>query len=656
MRDFLKLILLLFIFVDQKAFALDTLSEIEDSRDVHASALFDAFISPNLNIRKRAALACGRIQKVECINPLESLLNDSDLTVLGETIFALGQYGWSPAFTQGRENEIAQQLSSFLTHKNKLIKIRTIEALGKIGLLNTPHILEKTLHDTDSQILNETLLALYRYRLVLRLRGQSTIPDLSTTLIDRIIQLSKQKETETYVAFWLSKVKDLRAFDTLKTLGLSKNPITRLYVLSALSKYPEKSNELSFLIKENLTHKLSQIRIAALQSALSLQLFDDIPDLKDDPSISVRSLYAQSIALNTASIDEKEKILVELYENNALSVKTEALKVLAQLKPENTSSLISENLESNNWLLRNAATQASVYLSTLEQNRILKKSLEDIDVRVRTTALELFAVQNNPEAFLAIQKALSSDELSERGTAVSLLANSTEANREKLAWDCYQLSSGEKWIELREELARLLSTINSNESTDLLIKMTNDPSLSVFNIVVQALRDRQIQDSFTAPIEIMSRSPYLDLKFKKNPFIFLRTRKGDITIELYAKEAPIHTANLYGYVKDKKYDGLPIHRVVYNFVVQGGDPDKTGWGSAGYSLRAEINKKRFLYGTLGMPRSTGFDTGGIQFFITHIPTPHLDGQYTVFGKIVKGMDIVNSLEVGDLIEKAWVND
>jgi len=125
-------------------------------------------------------------------------------------------------------------------------------------------------------------------------------------------------------------------------------------------------------------------------------------------------------------------------------------------------------------------------------------------------------------------------------------------------------------------------------------------------------------------------------------------------LELFPKEAPIHVANMVGFTQGGHYDGLPIHRVVSNFVVQGGDPDKTGWGSAGYSLRAEINRSLFERGTLGMPRSTGFDTGGVQFFINHIPTPNLDGQYTVFGKVKEGMEVVDQFEVGDLIVRAWV--
>ena len=95
------------------------------------------------------------------------------------------------------------------------------------------------------------------------------------------------------------------------------------------------------------------------------------------------------------------------------------------------------------------------------------------------------------------------------------------------------------------------------------------------------------------------------------------------------------------------------HRVVSDFVIQGGDPRGDGWGGPGYALRDEINTVRFDRGAVGMPKS-GRDTGGCQIFVTHVPTPHLDGNYTVFGKVISGMDVVDRIEVGDAILSARI--
>jgi cyclophilin family peptidyl-prolyl cis-trans isomerase len=98
---------------------------------------------------------------------------------------------------------------------------------------------------------------------------------------------------------------------------------------------------------------------------------------------------------------------------------------------------------------------------------------------------------------------------------------------------------------------------------------------------------------------------------------------------------------------------VSFHRVVPNFVVQGGDPRGDGNGGPGYQIRCEINARRYGRGSLGMALS-GKDSGGSQFFITHTPQPHLDGGYTVFGEVVEGMDVVDRVLQGDLILEARV--
>jgi cyclophilin family peptidyl-prolyl cis-trans isomerase len=96
------------------------------------------------------------------------------------------------------------------------------------------------------------------------------------------------------------------------------------------------------------------------------------------------------------------------------------------------------------------------------------------------------------------------------------------------------------------------------------------------------------------------------------------------------------------------YRGLSFHRVVSNFVIQGGDPHGDGWGGPGYTIRSEFSPLSFDEGELGMA-SAGKDTEGSQFFVTQSPQPHLDGRYTIFGKVVSGMDVVNRIQIDDRI-------
>ncbi|HKP87567.1 MAG TPA: peptidylprolyl isomerase [Blastocatellia bacterium] len=139
----------------------------------------------------------------------------------------------------------------------------------------------------------------------------------------------------------------------------------------------------------------------------------------------------------------------------------------------------------------------------------------------------------------------------------------------------------------------------------------------------------------------------------KNPVAVIRTKKGDVRIELYAADAPMTVDNFMQLARSGFYNGLTFMRVVPNFVIQSGDPRGDQNGGPGYQIRDEINLRRYETGTVGMALS-GKDTGGSQFFITHSPQPHLDGGYTVFGQVIEGMDVVNRIARGDRIERVEI--
>ncbi len=133
--------------------------------------------------------------------------------------------------------------------------------------------------------------------------------------------------------------------------------------------------------------------------------------------------------------------------------------------------------------------------------------------------------------------------------------------------------------------------------------------------------------------------------------LLLHTAKGDIELTLWNDEAPRTSGNLWSLAKRGFFNGLTFHRVVPDFVAQGGDPRGDGNGGPGYMIRCEVGHRPYVRGTLGMALS-GKDTGGSQFFITHTATPHLDGRYTAFGQVTKGMEVVDALMEGDVITQA----
>ena len=136
------------------------------------------------------------------------------------------------------------------------------------------------------------------------------------------------------------------------------------------------------------------------------------------------------------------------------------------------------------------------------------------------------------------------------------------------------------------------------------------------------------------------------------------TNRGTFTIELFPKDAPNTVATFLELAKKKFYDGIKFHRVEPGFVVQAGDPQTKdpaadpasyGTGDPGFKLKAEFNDRKHLTGTVAMARAEDPDSAGSQFYITLAPQPSLDGQYTVFGQVVSGMDVVNAIKVGDTI-------
>ena len=137
----------------------------------------------------------------------------------------------------------------------------------------------------------------------------------------------------------------------------------------------------------------------------------------------------------------------------------------------------------------------------------------------------------------------------------------------------------------------------------------------------------------------------------------IETDRGTIELELFEKDAPGTVANFEKLAKKGYYDGLTFHRVIADFMIQGGCPKGTGTGGPGYNIKCETvgNPRKHGKGALSMAHA-GKDTGGSQFFITHRPTPHLDGVHTVFGQVTAGQEVVNAIRVGDRMKKVTISD
>ena len=142
----------------------------------------------------------------------------------------------------------------------------------------------------------------------------------------------------------------------------------------------------------------------------------------------------------------------------------------------------------------------------------------------------------------------------------------------------------------------------------------------------------------------------------KQTAVITLDKGGEIRLEFHPEDAPKTVENFVTLAKKGFYNGLNFHRVVPDFVVQGGCPKGNGTGGPGYTVKAEFNKQKHLRGAVAMARSQDPDSAGSQFYICYGPTPHLDGQYTVFGQVVSGMEHVDRITQGDRMTSVAITE
>ncbi len=296
----------------------------------------------------------------------------------------------------------------------------------------------------------------------------------------------------------------------------------------------------------------------------------------------------------------------------------------------------------------------------------LRRWRDDPDGRVRAAgAGALAALADSPAVRVAVRAdlrgALRDSDVGVRTAALGALAPGATQDDLTAALDSYALSSGDRDNDARLAFWALADSALAHVSTGLSPSLSGrldalprpaDPLERI--AAAHIARFTAWRDSSAAPRALewyLQRAR--EVRTRPRPVAVIETERGVIELELFAVDAPLTVHNFVTLAQRHYFDGQRFHRVVPNFVVQGGDPRGDGNGGPGYAIRDEMNRRRYLRGTLGMALS-GPNTGGSQFFVAHSPQPHLDGGYTVFGQLLDGGDVLDRIVQGDRIVRVTV--
>jgi cyclophilin family peptidyl-prolyl cis-trans isomerase len=314
------------------------------------------------------------------------------------------------------------------------------------------------------------------------------------------------------------------------------------------------------------------------------------------------------------------------------------------------------------WRVRAKAAEGLGAVGQVEAFEVLETLINDSDYRVRYPALGGMAEYKDKDLQPYLKSGVADEDFAMVAVACeivsarkdsSLLTDIVEAYRKNLneRENDFKLS----WLEAAKALVDSGSVAKEDGRVSALLELgLADPDRLIRKKAIELGQSlgKDFSNRLGAFLPVIQEDSVLDyvhLLQEYHVFVTLATDQGDVTIELLGEQAPRTAANFWRLCAKGYFSGRAFHRVVPNFVVQDGCNRGDGWGGPGYTMRCEYNDLTYERGTVGMALS-GKDTGGSQFFICHAPQPHLDGRYTIFGRVTAGMEVVDEIQVGDGFE------
>ncbi len=626
------------------------LYEYQDKQQLDSLLSYTSHFDPTY--RYMVANGLASFQSKEGLDSLYKLLYDPVMKVRTAAAYAIGQI---------REPSSAKELLSAFKSKDTLdvnskYNASILEAIGKLGNKNLLPALAtvSTYRITDSLLLTGQSRAIYYYGL----RGIT-----SSEGTDRMVQYLTEDErypdgVRLIAANYLYRAGDLDLenykFRLLEQFESDNDPYIRSVLAIALGK--TKDNEILHALQRNYNnesdYRVKTNIIRALSNFPYISVIESILEKLKDENLHIANTAADYLISNGNSNDAaiyKNYIAEDFHYSVKAKIYGAILNHLPVYYTNTRNKLkatIKDNIDTSSDPYEIAAYVASLGYDPFSYSEIIELTSESKHAVVRSTGASAISnILTSPNFVLAFRRGQRRVKLE----ILELIKLQIEKGDVGVCAIYGDLLS-DKDLDLKPLI----------EDTDYISSAMDELKLpkeiETYNSLGRAfahLTDSQFSDKtpdWNHPIDWSIFTAYGD-----SIQVALKTNKGVIRMRMYAQETPGSIANFIALANDDFYDDKTIHRVVPSFVIQGGCPRGDGYGALEYSIRSELPQLYFDgEGYLGMA-SAGLHTEGTQWFITHSPAMHLDGKFTIFGKVISGMDIVHNIEVGDKIEDVIIS-
>jgi cyclophilin family peptidyl-prolyl cis-trans isomerase/HEAT repeat protein len=621
---------------------LKRIAALEDAR-ADASVVAAFLADDDAAVRARAALALGRLQDSTAVPALGKLVGDPSDDVRVSAAFALGQ-----TFTVSS----AAHLLTFASDKSDEVQAAAVEALGKTKSREAVRPLIRMLDSRRTGLASRAALSL-------AFLGDSTaLPALWKAAG------SRDEEMRWHVAYALENIPHAKSLKVLAKLAKDKSWLVRSYAARALGKTPSDGSAavLGTLSSDADWH----VRVNAARSLGAFPASTGVPHLVsmlDDRSFQVKAAACASLGKLASS--DAASFITRLTFDSSATVRAEAVRALVLSNKQTVQALMDQLLRQDVWFVRGSFYEALGEAKVDGALELLQAVFQtETDARARASAVVGLGKLKSRDALSILQAAVTDPDIVVAACACEALGEVGEPRALGTLLAAYEAWKDNPEPDVKVAVIEALTNLKAAGALETYREALYDGDLRVRKAAHEAFKElwgRRLADSlwalsrlaFKPPMEVPDDYDVATSSYSGR--VSVATEKGEIVIQLLGGEAPNTVRNFVKLVERGYYDGLTFHRVVPNFVIQDGCPRGDGWGGPGYSIRCEINRVPYSAGAVGMALS-GKDTGGSQFFITHSPQPHLDGRYTVFGRVVQGMEVVEKTDRGDKIREIRLLD